>query len=247
MRSKKHEPVVWRTDDQARGPRTAWPFATPLKVNDNSGAAPALMVQNNMVRKPGPRQTILRINRVGEATHGVLVVQRRTGLLQFRRTGTRWLNHLERSHQRARAEHLRGIKKGDKILFYHTGDEKAVVGVMEATADPIPDPEDEAGKRVVVAVKPLRKLKNPVTLAAIKARQIVRGMGTGPHRPALGDAGARGVVEEDRGHGEREIANPGRHAHSRHHQVVKSARDFQYIGVRIHSVSRKSLSEESME
>ena len=48
-------------------------------------------------------------------------------------------------------KHLRGIKKGDKILFYHTGDEKSVVGVMEATADPTPDPDDEAGKRVVVA------------------------------------------------------------------------------------------------
>jgi predicted RNA-binding protein with PUA-like domain len=66
-------------------------------------------------------------------------------------------------------KHLRAIKKGDKVFFYHTGDEKAVVGVMEATADATPDPDDESGKRVVVAVKPLRKLKNPVALAAIKA------------------------------------------------------------------------------
>ena len=66
-------------------------------------------------------------------------------------------------------KHLRSIKKGDRVFYYHTGDEKAVVGVMEVTADPTPDPDDEAGKRVVVTVKPLRKLKNPVTLAAIKA------------------------------------------------------------------------------
>jgi predicted RNA-binding protein with PUA-like domain len=66
-------------------------------------------------------------------------------------------------------KNLRAMKKGDKVFFYHTGNEKAVVGVMEVTADPIPDPEDPAGKRVVVAVKPLRKLKSPVTLAAIKA------------------------------------------------------------------------------
>jgi predicted RNA-binding protein with PUA-like domain len=66
-------------------------------------------------------------------------------------------------------KHLRDIKKGDKIFFYHTGDEKAVVGVMEAAADATPDPDDDAGKRVVVAVKPVRKLKHPVTLAAIKA------------------------------------------------------------------------------
>jgi predicted RNA-binding protein with PUA-like domain len=66
-------------------------------------------------------------------------------------------------------KHLRTIKKGDKVFFYHTGDEKAVVGVMEATADPTPDPDDPAGKRVVVTLKPLRKLNTPVTLAAIKA------------------------------------------------------------------------------
>jgi predicted RNA-binding protein with PUA-like domain len=66
-------------------------------------------------------------------------------------------------------KHLRAIKKGDRIFYYHTGKEKAVVGVMAASADAGPDPDDETGKRVVVTVKPVRKLKTPVTLAAIKA------------------------------------------------------------------------------
>ncbi len=66
-------------------------------------------------------------------------------------------------------KNLRAIKKGDRVFFYHTGDEKAVVGVMEVTADPTHDPDDPAGKRVVVRVKPVRKLKKPVTLATIKA------------------------------------------------------------------------------
>lgn len=66
-------------------------------------------------------------------------------------------------------KHLRAIKKGDRVFFYHTGNEKAVVGIMEATADPAPDPDDESGKRVVVTLKPVRKLKTPVTLAVIKA------------------------------------------------------------------------------
>ncbi|HSQ57667.1 MAG TPA: EVE domain-containing protein [Gemmata sp.] len=66
-------------------------------------------------------------------------------------------------------KHLRAIKKGDRILFYHTGKEKAVAGVMEAAADATPDPSDAAGKRVVVTVKPVRKLKKPVPLSAIKA------------------------------------------------------------------------------
>jgi predicted RNA-binding protein with PUA-like domain len=72
-------------------------------------------------------------------------------------------------------KHLRAVKKGDRIFFYHTGDEKAVVGVMEATADASPDPDDPAGKRVVVGVKPVRKLAKPVTLAAIKADEAFAG------------------------------------------------------------------------
>ncbi|MCE9565584.1 MAG: EVE domain-containing protein [Planctomycetes bacterium] len=66
-------------------------------------------------------------------------------------------------------KHLRAIQKGDRIFFYATGKEKSVVGVMEATAGAIPDPGDATGKLVVVNVKPVRKLKKPVTLAAIKA------------------------------------------------------------------------------
>ena|SRR5438094_738266 len=64
-------------------------------------------------------------------------------------------------------KHLRAVKPGDRAFFYHTGGEKAVVGVMEVVAGPRPDPADE--KRVVVEVKPVRRLKIPVTLAAIKA------------------------------------------------------------------------------
>src|SRR5438094_9053426 len=66
-------------------------------------------------------------------------------------------------------KYLRAVKKGDRVFFYHTGDEKAVVGVMEVTADPTPDPADTTGKRVAVTVKPVRRLKTSVTLAAIKA------------------------------------------------------------------------------
>lgn len=68
-------------------------------------------------------------------------------------------------------KHLRTVKKGDRIFFYHTGDEKAVVGVMEAAAAPGPDPDDKSGKLVVVKVKPVRKLPKPVPLSAIKADQ----------------------------------------------------------------------------
>ncbi len=66
-------------------------------------------------------------------------------------------------------KHLRSVKKGDEIFFYHTGDEKSVVGIMRATADAYADPADKSGKLSAVDVSPVRKLAAPVTLASIKA------------------------------------------------------------------------------
>ena len=66
-------------------------------------------------------------------------------------------------------KHLRSVKKGDRIFFYHTGDVKAVVGIAKAIADAYPDPADPAGRFYAVDVAPVRKLKQPVTLAAVKA------------------------------------------------------------------------------
>jgi predicted RNA-binding protein with PUA-like domain len=66
-------------------------------------------------------------------------------------------------------KHLRSVKKGDRIFFYHTGKEKAVVGIAKAAADAYPDPGDTSGKLYAVDVVPVKKLKAPVTLAAIKA------------------------------------------------------------------------------
>jgi predicted RNA-binding protein with PUA-like domain len=66
-------------------------------------------------------------------------------------------------------KNLRSIKKGDLVFYYHTGDEKAVVGIAKATSDAYPDPADPSGKAHVVDVKPVEKLEKPVTLAAVKA------------------------------------------------------------------------------
>jgi predicted RNA-binding protein with PUA-like domain len=66
-------------------------------------------------------------------------------------------------------KHLRSIAKGDRIFFYHTGDEKAVVGIARAASAAYPDPADKAGKLYAVDVEPVKKLALPVTLAAIKA------------------------------------------------------------------------------
>ena len=66
-------------------------------------------------------------------------------------------------------KHLRSVKKGDRIFYYHTGDEKAVVGIARALGAAYPDPQDKAGKLSVVDVGPVKKLPRPVTLAEIKA------------------------------------------------------------------------------
>ena len=65
--------------------------------------------------------------------------------------------------------HLGEMKKGDKFFFYHTGDEKSVVGVAKALGDAYTDPADKAGKAAVVDVGPVKKLARPVALAEIKA------------------------------------------------------------------------------
>lgn len=66
-------------------------------------------------------------------------------------------------------KHLRGVRKGDRIFYYHTGDVKAVVGIARAGGDAYPDPKDRSGKLHAVDVVPVRKLARPVTLAEIKA------------------------------------------------------------------------------
>jgi predicted RNA-binding protein with PUA-like domain len=65
--------------------------------------------------------------------------------------------------------HLRSVKKGDRIFYYHTGNEKAVIGVAKATSDAYPDPNDKTGKAAVVDIAPERALARPVTLKEIKA------------------------------------------------------------------------------
>jgi predicted RNA-binding protein with PUA-like domain len=66
-------------------------------------------------------------------------------------------------------KHLRTIRRGDRIFYYHTGKEKAVVAVATASSDAYPDPADADEKLFVVDVVPGQKLARPVTLAEIKA------------------------------------------------------------------------------
>ena len=72
-----------------------------------------------------------------------------------------------RNHQ-AKA-HLKAMKKGDLVFFYHSGEGKAVVGVSTVVKEAYPDPTDKTGAFVCVDLKAVEALKTPVTLAAIKA------------------------------------------------------------------------------
>jgi len=66
-------------------------------------------------------------------------------------------------------KHLRAMRKGDRVFYYHTGKEKAVVAIARATSDAYPDPADKTGKAYVVDLAPVSALPRPVTLAEIKA------------------------------------------------------------------------------
>jgi predicted RNA-binding protein with PUA-like domain len=69
----------------------------------------------------------------------------------------------------AAIRNLAAMKPGDRVLVYHTGDEKAVVGVAEVVRAAYPDPKYPDGKLLVVDLEARARLGKPVTLAAIKA------------------------------------------------------------------------------
>ena len=63
---------------------------------------------------------------------------------------------------------LMKMKKGDHCFFYHSVNEKSVIGIVEVHKEHYPDPTDKSKKFVAIDVKALRKLKHPVTLDRIK-------------------------------------------------------------------------------
>jgi predicted RNA-binding protein with PUA-like domain len=94
-----------------------------------------------------------------------------------------WDQHVKKGHDswtgvrnfQART-HLNAMKKGDRVFFYHTGDEKAVVGISEVTKEAYPDPTDKDGSFVAVDLKSVEPFKTPVTLATIKADKAFKDM-----------------------------------------------------------------------
>jgi predicted RNA-binding protein with PUA-like domain len=77
-------------------------------------------------------------------------------------------------HNNLALKHIRSMKKGDRALFYHTGDEKQAVGIIEITTNPYPNPKEDDKRFVVINVKPISKLKRAVTLDEIKKDKIFK-------------------------------------------------------------------------
>ena len=79
-----------------------------------------------------------------------------------------------RNHQAK--QHLKAMQPGDPVFFYHSGEDKAVVGVSEVVKAAYPDPTDAKGAFVCVDLKAVRPLKRAVTLTEIKAEPKLANM-----------------------------------------------------------------------
>lgn len=75
----------------------------------------------------------------------------------------------------AALKNIRSMKQGDLAFVYHTGGERAVIGIARIDSDPYPDPKAKNEKLVVVDLKPVKKLSQPVTLDAIKIDPTFEG------------------------------------------------------------------------
>lgn len=86
--------------------------------------------------------------------------------------GTRW-DGVRNAQAR---NNLAAMKKGDEVLLYHSGDDKAVMGIARVTKAAYPDPSADDEKWLCVDLEPVRALPRPVPLAAIKAEPSLAGI-----------------------------------------------------------------------
>jgi predicted RNA-binding protein with PUA-like domain len=71
-------------------------------------------------------------------------------------------------------KHLRSVGKGDSALIYHTGEERAIVGIAEVLRDAYPDPKQKDSRLVVVDIKAVKRLRHPVSLEEIKKQASMK-------------------------------------------------------------------------
>ncbi|HYY05138.1 MAG TPA: EVE domain-containing protein [Candidatus Limnocylindria bacterium] len=71
--------------------------------------------------------------------------------------------------------HLAAVAKGDEVLIYHTGDEKAAVGIAKAARGAYPDPKQKDARLLVVDLEPVNALARPVALGEMRANRRLAG------------------------------------------------------------------------
>jgi predicted RNA-binding protein with PUA-like domain len=71
-------------------------------------------------------------------------------------------------------KHLRSVRKGDSVLIYHTGEERAVVGIAEVLSDAYPDAKQKDPRLVVVDIKAVERLPRPVSLDEVKKQASLK-------------------------------------------------------------------------
>ncbi|HEX6103101.1 MAG TPA: EVE domain-containing protein [Alphaproteobacteria bacterium] len=71
---------------------------------------------------------------------------------------------------------MKAMRKGDRVFFYHSGEERRIVGVVEVVKEFYPDPKDKSGRFGMVDVKTVGSVPEPVTLAAIKAEAKLKDL-----------------------------------------------------------------------
>ncbi len=79
-----------------------------------------------------------------------------------------------RNHQAA--NNLKAMRAGDRAFFYHSGEEREIVGIVEVVREYYPDPSDESGRFGMVDIRTVRAFDKPATLAAIKADPRLRNL-----------------------------------------------------------------------
>jgi predicted RNA-binding protein with PUA-like domain len=121
-----------------------------------------------MIKKKKPASTPSASSKSKQASRHWLVKQEPEGYSWddlVRDHGTEWTG--VRNFQ-AR-NNLRQMKVGDRVLFYHSGEQKAVVGIAQVAKAPYPDPTADEAQWVAVDIKPVKPLPEPVPLTTIKA------------------------------------------------------------------------------
>jgi predicted RNA-binding protein with PUA-like domain len=128
-----------------------------------------------MIKKKKPASTPAATNKSKKASQYWLVRQEPEGysfddLLRDGRTDWTGVRNFQARNN------LRQMKVGNRVLFYHSGEQKAVVGIAQVAKAAYPDPTANEEQWVAVDIKPLKPLREPVPLSTIKAEPELANM-----------------------------------------------------------------------